>query len=39
MNDRNYKKYAIKRPININQIKSIDRWTREITLKKINYNK
>ncbi len=36
MNDRNYKKYAIKRPNNINQIKSIDRWAREITLKKLN---
>tara|TARA_B100001063_G_C16706264_1_gene525410 strand:- start:124 stop:1290 length:1167 start_codon:yes stop_codon:yes gene_type:complete len=35
MNDRNYKKYAIKRPININQIKLVDRWAREITLKKI----
>ncbi len=35
MNDRNYKKYAIKRPKNINQIKSIDHWTREITFKKI----
>ena len=35
MNDRNYKKYAIKRPQNINQIKSIDHWTREITFKKL----
>tara|TARA_B100001093_G_scaffold431575_1_gene427678 strand:+ start:3763 stop:4932 length:1170 start_codon:yes stop_codon:yes gene_type:complete len=35
MNDRNYKKYAIKRPININQIKLIDHWAREITLKKL----
>ena len=35
LNDRNYKKYAIKRPQNINQIKSIDHWTREITFKKI----
>ena len=35
MNDRNYKKYAIKRPLNINQIKSIDHWTREVTLRKI----
>ena len=35
MNDRNYKKYAIKRPRNINQIKSIDHWTREITFKKL----
>ena len=39
MNDRNYKKYAIKRPININQIKSIDRWAREITFKKLNMKK
>ncbi len=35
MNDRNYKKYAIKRPNNINQIKSIDHWAREITFKKL----
>ena len=32
---RNYKKYAIKNPKNINQIKKIDSWAREITLKKI----
>tara|TARA_B100000963_G_C22605289_1_gene662186 strand:- start:1683 stop:2132 length:450 start_codon:yes stop_codon:yes gene_type:complete len=36
MNDRNYRKYAIKRPINIKQIKSIDHWAREITFKKLN---
>ena len=35
MNDKNYKKYAIKRPKNINQIKSIDHWAREITLRKL----
>ena len=35
MNDRNYKKYAIKRPQNIYQIKSIDNWAREITFKKL----
>ena len=39
MNDKNYKKYAIKRPNNINQIKSIDHWTREITFKKIKMQK
>ena len=39
MNDRNYKKYAIKRPNNINQIKSIDHWAREITFKKLKIKK
>ena len=37
MNDRNYRKYAIKTPSSINQIKLIDRWAREITYKKLNY--
>ena len=32
---RNYKKYAIQRPKNINQIKKIDSWAREVTLNKI----
>ena len=32
---RNYKKYAIQKPKTINQIKKIDSWAREITLKKI----
>ena len=35
MNDRNYKKYAIRRSKNINQIHEIDHWAREKTLKKI----
>ena len=35
MNDRNYKKYAIRRAKNINQIHEIDNWAREKTLKKI----
>jgi len=35
MNDRNYKKYAIKRPQNIYQIRSVDNWAREITFKKL----
>ena len=35
MNDKNYKKYAIKRPKNINQIKSIDHWARETTSRKL----
>ena len=39
MNDKNYKKYAIKRPNNINQIKSIDHWTREITFRKLKIKK
>ena len=39
MNDKIYKKYAIKYPNNVNQIKLIDHWAREITLKKLNVNK
>ena len=35
MNDRNYKKYAIRRPKNLNQINTIDFWARRITLNKI----
>tara|TARA_B100000963_G_scaffold361705_1_gene398822 strand:- start:3173 stop:4351 length:1179 start_codon:yes stop_codon:yes gene_type:complete len=35
MNDRNYRKYAIKTPTSINQIKLVDHWAREITYKKI----
>ena len=36
LNDRNYKKYAIRRPKNINEINKIDNWTRKAILKKIN---
>ncbi len=36
LNDRNYKKYAIRKPKNINEIYVIDNWARERTLKKIN---
>ena len=36
LNDKNYKKYAIKQSKNINQILEIDKWSRNITLKKIN---
>ena len=39
ISDRNYKKYAIKRPNNINQIRSIDHWAREITYKKLETQK
>ena len=35
LNDKNYRKYAIRNPININQINEIDNWARNITLKKI----
>ena len=35
MNDRNYRKYAIKNCKNINQIYSIDYWARETTYKKL----
>ena len=36
LNDKNYKKYAIKKPKNINQINTIDLWARINTLLKIN---
>ena len=36
LNDKNYKKYAIKKPKNINQINTIDLWARVNTLKKLN---
>ena len=35
LNDRNYKKYAVKKPNKIYQIKEIDSWARSITLNKI----
>ena len=35
LRDRNYKKYAIKNPKNINQIYEIDLWARRLTMKKI----
>ena len=35
LNDRNYKKYAIRKPHNINQITEIDQWARKLTLKKL----
>ena len=35
LNDRNYKKYAIRKPKNINEITKIDNWAREITLNKL----
>ena len=34
LNDRNYKKYAIKAPNNINQINKIDLWAKKRTLEK-----
>ena len=38
LNNRNYKKYAIRNPKNIIQIKKIDEWARAQTMKKINKN-
>ncbi len=35
LNDRNYKKYAIKRPKNINEIIKIDNWARTNIIKKL----
>ena len=35
LRDRNYRKYAVKEPKNLNQIYLIDKWTRSTTLKKI----
>ena len=37
LGDRNYKKYAIRSPKNINEIYEIDTWARRTTLNKINY--
>ena len=37
LNDRNYRKYAIKEPKNINQIFQVDKWSRDTVYKKINY--
>ena len=39
LNDRNYKKYAIKEPKNIDQIFLIDKWSRDTLYKKLNYKK
>ena len=38
LNDRNYKKYAIRRPKKINDIYLIDDWARTTTLEKIKFN-
>ena len=35
LDDRNYKKYAIRSPNNINEIYKIDNWAREMTLNRI----
>ena len=35
LNDRNYKKYAIRKPKNINQIIDIDMWARKITSERL----
>tara|TARA_B100001173_G_scaffold254863_1_gene226514 strand:+ start:167 stop:1351 length:1185 start_codon:yes stop_codon:yes gene_type:complete len=37
LNDRNYRKYAIKEPKNIKQIFQVDEWSRNTVYKKINY--
>ena len=36
LNDRNYRKYAIRKPKNINQILTINNWAKLNTLKIIN---
>ena len=38
LKDRNYKKYAIKKPKNIDQIFKISEWTKKILMNKINSN-
>ena len=38
LKDRNYKKYAIKKPRNINQIFEISKWTKKVLMKKIKKN-
>ena len=35
LKDKNYKKYAIRSPQNINQILTINDWAKNITLEKI----
>ena len=35
LNDRNYKKYAIKKPKNLKQINDIDLWAKEKTMELI----
>ena len=35
LNDRNYKKYAIRIPKNINQVFQIDKWARDTTYAKL----
>ena len=35
LNDRNYKKYAIRKPKNINHIIKIDKWARETAKKHV----
>ena len=39
MKDRNYRKYAIKEPKNINEIFQIDAWARHTTYNKLKLNK
>ena len=36
MNDRNYRRFAIREPKNITQINDIDFWARNTVLKKLN---
>ena len=38
LKDRNYRKYAVKIPKNINQIFQIDQWSRKITYEKLKNN-
>ena len=38
LNDRNYKKYAIRKPKNISQINKIDTWAKQRTIEKIIIN-
>lgn len=35
LKDKNYRKYAIRNPKNINQIILIDKWSRQLTMKKV----
>ena len=35
LDNRNYKKYAIRKPKNLKQISLIDTWARKLTLEKI----
>ena len=36
MNDRNYRKYAIRKALNLHEIKVIDKWAKKTIMEKLN---